>query len=179
MLPSVEQETDWFKWIPSKANIHLWRTLNNRLATRDNLIKRGVACSSDECPTCLVTVENLDHVFVNCSTAKAINAHMASWVNWWPVNATSVRDLWSVVYEIGDSGRREVGKVIMAAYFWTVWTQRNHKTFRGKCKSDKDVCSDIQFTAYEWIRCRAKFSKPSSWENWICNPVDAVYSACN
>ncbi|XP_024963273.1 uncharacterized protein LOC112503472 [Cynara cardunculus var. scolymus] len=61
---------------PSKANIHLWRTLNNRLATRDDLMKRGVACSSDECPTCLVTMENLNDVFVNCSTAQVINAHM-------------------------------------------------------------------------------------------------------
>ncbi|KVH87531.1 hypothetical protein Ccrd_025190 [Cynara cardunculus var. scolymus] len=61
----------------------------------------------------------------------------------------------------------------MAAYIWTVWTQRNHKTFRGTSKSDKDVCSDIQFTAYEWIRCRAKISKPFSWESWICNSMDA------
>ncbi|KVI01510.1 Endonuclease/exonuclease/phosphatase, partial [Cynara cardunculus var. scolymus] len=110
MLPSMEQETEWLKWIPSKANIHLWRTLNNRLATRDNLVKRGVTCSSDECSMCLVTMENLDHVFATCSTTKVINAHMASWVNWWPATENSVRDMWSVVCEYGDSCRREVGK---------------------------------------------------------------------
>ncbi|KVI05360.1 Reverse transcriptase zinc-binding domain-containing protein [Cynara cardunculus var. scolymus] len=64
----------WLKWVPSKVNIHLWRTLNNRLATKDNLLKRGMVLNSDECQTCLVTAENLDHVFVTCSTAKGIPA---------------------------------------------------------------------------------------------------------
>ncbi|XP_024989897.1 uncharacterized protein LOC112524345 [Cynara cardunculus var. scolymus] len=128
--------------------------------------------NSDECQTCLVTAENLDHVFVTCSTAKVINALLVSWVEWWPANASSARQMWSTISMIGDTCRREVSKVITAAFFWSIWNQRNRKTFNGKSKSDKEVCSEIQFTAYDWIRCRAKGIKSFSWERWICNPVD-------
>ncbi|KVH94789.1 Reverse transcriptase zinc-binding domain-containing protein [Cynara cardunculus var. scolymus] len=110
LLPTDDMETEWLKWVPSKANIHLWRTLNNRLATKDNLLKRGIVLNSAECQTCLVTAENLDHVFVTCSTTKVINAHLASWVNWWPANASSARNMWLAISTIGDTYRREVSK---------------------------------------------------------------------
>ena len=80
-VPTANVETDWMRWIPSKVNIFLWRLRTNRLATKDNLARRGVKLHSDECPMCLSCAECLDHVLVNCSIAKVVGAQIKSWVD--------------------------------------------------------------------------------------------------
>ncbi|KAJ9555293.1 hypothetical protein OSB04_009907 [Centaurea solstitialis] len=51
-LPAAETGTEWNHWIPNKTNILIWRALNNRLPTRDNLLKRGICLPTPDCPIC-------------------------------------------------------------------------------------------------------------------------------
>ncbi|KAJ9537397.1 hypothetical protein OSB04_030130 [Centaurea solstitialis] len=163
-LPISNFQTDWVSWLPSKVNIHLWRVSLNRLATRDNLLKRGVVLSSDECPFCLTTAEGLEHLFVNCSTTKIVSAHLKEWLAWWPDNISSVSDFWSVVSsDTRNPISLQVYKVIIAAFLWTIWTNRNGVTFNGSLKKEKEMCREVQFLAFDWIRCRAKFGKLLIW----------------
>ena len=150
--------------------------LKDRVATKDNLIKRGVTCIAADCPMCKATPENPDHVFARCSTTRVVSAHLFSWLDWWPPSATTVHDMWMAINSVTDGLRKEVGKTIMAAFFWTIWSQRNCKVFNGMIKKERVILSDIQFLAYDWIRCRSKFGKLLSWESWLCNPADAVSS---
>ena len=81
LLPEADTETEWIAWIPSKANILLWRILRNRMATKDNLLNRGIAISSNACPLCLSCPENLDHVMNNCNTTKIVAALLTN-IGW-------------------------------------------------------------------------------------------------
>ncbi|KAJ9564655.1 hypothetical protein OSB04_000621 [Centaurea solstitialis] len=176
-LPIAENEVDWCRWIPNKVNIHMWRFLMNRLATKDNLAKRGVSCSSDDCPLCLSTVEDLDHVFVNCSTTKVISAHLENWLDWWPKSIRDINEIQALKSSITrENLRLRVYKVIIAAFCWSIWLQRNSKLFKGSCKKEIEIFRDIQFLAFDWIRCRTKFGRALCWDRWSCNPVDAVIS---
>ncbi|KAJ9537333.1 LOW QUALITY PROTEIN: hypothetical protein OSB04_030066 [Centaurea solstitialis] len=163
MLPTADNETEWIRWVPSKSNIHLWRVLSNRLPTRDNLIKRGVVLPTADCPFCHTGPECLNHVLTSCSMVKVINALMAKWVDWWPTNG-------------GDNSQADVYKVIGVAFLSTIWKMRNNKVFKGEQKKDNDIVREIQMVAFNWVRCRSKFGKLLSWENWLCNPVIAVAS---
>ncbi|KAJ9542693.1 hypothetical protein OSB04_029199 [Centaurea solstitialis] len=120
-LPPAETKTEWIRWIPSKANILLWRVLIDRLATKDNLQKRGIALTSVVCSMCLSSDENLNHVMAHCSTTKIISAHLASWVDWWPAMETSAIDIWTKICAADCSFTcKEVRKVIaidIGAYF--------------------------------------------------------------
>ncbi|KAJ9546518.1 hypothetical protein OSB04_019061 [Centaurea solstitialis] len=112
-LPFANQETEWIRWISNKVSIFLWRALNRRLGTRDNLLRRRVSISTDICPLCSSNQENVDHVLASCSTFKVVNAYMASWINWWPSNANTVEDLWMAVCSSGGGKKDlEVYKVI-------------------------------------------------------------------
>ena len=179
-LPTAARDTDWCRWILSKVNIHIWRIFLNRLATKDNLSKRGiVALNSKDCPLCLTAAECLVHTFVRCSTTKIVTAHLENWVDWWPKNVSSTHEMWSLPSFITrDKHRYRVCKVIIAAFCWTIWLQRNRKLFNGSCKKEKDIFREIQFLAFDWIRCRSKFGKLLIWESWVCNPVEAAFS-CN
>ena len=177
-LPTAARDTDWCRWIPSKVNIHIWQIFLNRLATNNNLSKRGiVALNSEDCPFCLTAAECLDPTFVHCSTTKIVTAHLENWVDWWPKNVSSTHEMWSLPSSITrDKHRYRVCKVIIAAFCWTIWLQRNRKLFNGSCKKEKDIFREIQFLAFDWIRCRTKFGNLLNWDSWSCNPVDAVLS---
>ncbi|KAJ9559916.1 hypothetical protein OSB04_005076 [Centaurea solstitialis] len=109
LLTGTDTDTDWICLIPSKENIHIWRTFGNRLATKDNLGKRGVVLNSLECQLCCMRDETLDHVIVVCSTTRLVSAYMCSWVKWWLVRAYSVKNLRSEICN-GDGEKRSIGK---------------------------------------------------------------------
>ncbi|KAJ9567589.1 hypothetical protein OSB04_003555 [Centaurea solstitialis] len=169
ILPTADSETIWVKWVTGKANIHLWRVLNNRLATMDNLTKRGNLGQPG--------FESSDHIFGDCSTAKIVSAHLSSWVNWWPTDTHSVSQLWGII-DSNSANRleRNIRRTIGAAFFWEMWNNRNRKAFNGTIKSEKVISEDIKYTAYDWVRCRTKFGKGISWENWCCNPFSVIPS---
>ncbi|KAJ9547296.1 LOW QUALITY PROTEIN: hypothetical protein OSB04_019839 [Centaurea solstitialis] len=176
-LPAADTETEWNRWLPNKINIQIWRILNNRMQTRDNLLKRGVNMPSTDCPLCHSSSECLDHVMTSCSTTKVINAHLANWVDCWPRNALTAADFWAKIGSAGDKKRlTTVCKVIRAAYFSTIWWLRNSKVYKGNIKKDIEIVQDIQFTAFNWIRCRSTGGNLLNWESWICNPVNVVAS---
>ncbi|GJX30963.1 RNA-directed DNA polymerase, eukaryota, reverse transcriptase zinc-binding domain protein [Tanacetum coccineum] len=57
----------WNSWIPRKVNVCVWRAALNRLATRDNLIRRGIVIASERCPLCGVVDEDVHHILISCS----------------------------------------------------------------------------------------------------------------
>ncbi|KAJ9555157.1 hypothetical protein OSB04_009771 [Centaurea solstitialis] len=177
MLPMADAKTEWIRWVPSKCNIFLWRTLSNRLPTRDNLQKRGVEIPSMDCPICHTEPECLNHLMLSCSTAKTISAHLANWVNWWPRNALVVDDFWEGIRDAGKQvSHEDICKVIGVAFLNTIWNMRNSKVFNGVISKDLEIVRCIQSVAFNWVRCRSKRGKSLSWEIWLCNPVMAVDS---
>ncbi|KAJ9545124.1 hypothetical protein OSB04_024831 [Centaurea solstitialis] len=155
------------------VNIHLWRTLRDSLATLDNLSKRGVSVPSDECKLCNAKPETLNHLFGECSTTSIVSAHLSRWLEWWPVNEITASGIWTQIdASTGNNIHRTVRRVITAAFFFLVlWTQRNSKIFRGSSKNEREMCEEIRFKAFDWIRCRSNFGKFLTWKNWYCNPI--------
>ncbi|KAJ9542702.1 LOW QUALITY PROTEIN: hypothetical protein OSB04_029208 [Centaurea solstitialis] len=141
-LPTADEETDW------TTNILLWQVLLNCLATIDNLLARGFRYHR---PTVLVLNEygelrpSYGSVFHEWSTPT----YELGW--------TGGRPERPVLKTLGcRSARQEVRKVIGAAFIWTIWMQRYIMTFKGKTISEKEIFSDIQFLAFNWVKCRSR-----------------------
>ena len=116
-LPISDLKTEWIARLRGKVNIHVWRVLQDRIATMINVRKREVGLQSEDCPLCLSATESTDHVFALCSTTKVVCALLAAWVDWWPMNVTSAQDIWSAICSaVGDKYRKQVRKVIVAAF---------------------------------------------------------------
>ncbi|KAJ9560212.1 hypothetical protein OSB04_005372 [Centaurea solstitialis] len=157
MLPTADTKTEWIRWVPNNCNIFLWRTLYNRLPTRDNLQKRGVEISSVDCPICHTELECLNHLMLSCSTAKTISAHLANWVDWWPTNSIAVAEFWDRIRDAGKKvSHEDICKVIGVAFLNTMWNMRNSKVFNGEISKDLDIVRCIQTVAFNWIRCRSR-----------------------
>ncbi|XP_057770722.1 uncharacterized protein LOC130990509 [Salvia miltiorrhiza] len=53
---------------PHKARVTAWRSLRNRLATCDNLLKMNVPIEIEErwCNACVAYEETVEHIFLHC-----------------------------------------------------------------------------------------------------------------
>ncbi|GJZ59607.1 RNA-directed DNA polymerase, eukaryota, reverse transcriptase zinc-binding domain protein, partial [Tanacetum coccineum] len=72
MLTNSLPCTRWYKIIPRKVNIFMWRMFLDRLHHRLNLSSRGLDLDSILCPVCNEHVEFNSHVFFSCVTASNI-----------------------------------------------------------------------------------------------------------
>ncbi|KAL4587464.1 hypothetical protein LXL04_000335 [Taraxacum kok-saghyz] len=68
--------TIWRTEVPRKINIFIWRLRLNRLPTKDNLSRRGIAVTNTNCSACACWPESVHHLFLRCSTAAGIWAFL-------------------------------------------------------------------------------------------------------
>nr|GFA79208.1 RNA-directed DNA polymerase, eukaryota, reverse transcriptase zinc-binding domain protein [Tanacetum cinerariifolium] len=80
-LPSLFPSTRWYKMIPKKVNVFMWRMLLDRLPNRLNLSFRGLDIDSISCMACNGHVESNDHIFFTCDTVVAIWNLVRSWID--------------------------------------------------------------------------------------------------
>jgi len=67
------------KSLPS-ALVTAWRVLENKLATRLNLEKRGIAVESPLCSLCRVEEESNSHLFFECSFVWLVWSRCFAWL---------------------------------------------------------------------------------------------------
>ncbi|KAJ9568055.1 hypothetical protein OSB04_004021 [Centaurea solstitialis] len=84
---------------------------------------------------------------------------------------------WMIEFRL-EVGRRQnlVFSAIGAAYFWCVWESRNRAALNKGHKKEIEIFRDIQFIAFDWLRCQVKGGRALSWVNWTCNPANAIFS---
>ena len=134
ILDAVQIKTTWCKAVPRKVNLFVWRLLRDKLPTRDNLQARGVDIPSHLCPACNCHPESTDHLFLRCSTAKIVMAQLISWRPLLPTldDCATVASLFHHIANLcmspADTCKYEV---ILRAFLWVTWNNRNSICFRG------------------------------------------------
>lgn len=61
----------WWKAIPAKIFAFSWKTVRERLATKDNLLRRGICdgVGTGACSMCLGPMESSNHILFSCPVA--------------------------------------------------------------------------------------------------------------
>jgi len=72
----------WKTKVPSKIQVHGWRLLLGRLATRDELCKRGILNGAHNlvCPLCFQVAESGAHMGFSCTFSKEVWRKVGSWL---------------------------------------------------------------------------------------------------
>ncbi|GKA14102.1 RNA-directed DNA polymerase, eukaryota [Tanacetum coccineum] len=79
MLPNLIPCTRWYKVLPRKVNIFMWRLFMDRLSHRFNLSSRGLDIASILCIVCNGHVESNIHVFFSCDTDSIVWRLVRAW----------------------------------------------------------------------------------------------------
>nr|GEW34336.1 RNA-directed DNA polymerase, eukaryota [Tanacetum cinerariifolium] len=79
MLPNDHVATRWIKCIPIKANVFAWKVRHDILATKNNLMLRGISVDSPLCPICSQSNEDVSHIFFCCDLAYLVSKRVCRW----------------------------------------------------------------------------------------------------
>lgn len=64
----------WKIKVPSKMQVFGWKFISNRIATKEKLAKTSIIVDDNDkvCPFCLLDIETLNHLMVQCVYAKLV-----------------------------------------------------------------------------------------------------------
>ncbi|GKU89268.1 hypothetical protein SLEP1_g3431 [Rubroshorea leprosula] len=136
----------WGKYVPSKLSIFGWRLLLNRLATKDNLCRRGVVVPGGNvcCEFCHEGVEHLQHIFCEC---KAVWLVWRKVLGWWGVQSPLPKDVFGLadVVVAGINGECWTEVKGLKIKYWTLFSPN---LFFGSKARNKAAVSPIQIGFY-------------------------------
>ncbi|KAJ0909846.1 putative reverse transcriptase zinc-binding domain-containing protein [Helianthus annuus] len=126
-------------WVAAKCNLFIWRTILDRIPTRQALRRRNISIDSDVCVLCGESVESVDHLFTGCEISMKFWSRMSSWAKIQNLFAFSFADLTEI--QFFTAGRKEEKDIIRGLIYvgcWCIWKARNEKLFsNGKGDSEE------------------------------------------
>ncbi|XP_022019238.1 uncharacterized protein LOC110919272 [Helianthus annuus] len=168
------QIVDWRGWTPLKCKILAWRIGLDRIPTKMNLIKRGMALDSLDCPMCDAGQESTLHLFTGCIFSTEVWARLEAWCRLPPTMLFEVADL--VRLTVDQSKSKKEGRIIQSIMYtamWVLWNERNDRIFNNKPRREKEVFENIKFLSFFWIRNRSRH-KSVDWNKWCNYPLDLM-----
>ncbi|XP_071708533.1 uncharacterized protein [Rutidosis leptorrhynchoides] len=170
ILPASTNATIWFKFLPKKVNIFLWRLRLNALPVRWNLPARGVDVDSIGCAVCNNKVESLNHVFFECSLASELWHKIRVWLNC-SMPTFSSWDSFIVWLEGIQLSSKSKNRIIasVCTTLWAIWRFRNGIVFNDSFCSRSSLFDVIRLLSFRWIKHRSQLV--SNWNSWLLMPL--------
>lgn len=141
----------WDLGLPTKIQIFVWRVLNSRLPTKDQLMLRGALDLTHNlrCVFCDLFPETTSHLFHECH----------------------ISDFGSIFDKMKPINSRIKVLVIWCATFWSLWITRNAMIFDRVPFSFDEVCSNLLCLSWRWLSNDNSLSR-SSFYDWHIVPLD-------
>ncbi|PNY18096.1 hypothetical protein L195_g014853 [Trifolium pratense] len=91
-------------------------------------------------------VETTHHLFISCNTFGSIWALVCTWIDISPTGSTSTWDHFVQFTSSAGStrARRSFLQLIWLVSVWVVWTERNHRLFRGSTSTLSKMLDKIK-----------------------------------
>jgi len=145
----------WYKEVPLKVNIFVWRLLHNRLPTTYNLNRRRVlqpntSLCLDDCGF----EENIDHLFLRCYFFGQIWYHIYSCIGLTSVKPATIHEHILQLRTLGGFSKTVSSTfyLIWLSCTWIVWRDRNSRVFQQKGNSIHQLIDKIKQQFFHWLK---------------------------
>ncbi|CAN1262893.1 Putative ribonuclease H protein At1g65750 [Linum perenne] len=132
------------KWIwsspaPPKVQFFCWLVFRNRIATIDNLQRRGFAIPN-RCVLCKMESESVNHIFIHCRFSSQVWSKLSSTLSMLGPLPSSFGDLVLMWKDMNCAlGFSAAKKVLLHSFIWHLWLERNDRIFRDVERSTSQV----------------------------------------
>ncbi|XP_058726814.1 uncharacterized protein LOC131598205 [Vicia villosa] len=170
----------WNRFIPLKVAVLVWRLFQNKIASKDNLVKRGVLNQTQsDCPFRCAVTENASHIFFECSFPMQVWASVLRWLNIHTAMHNNAIENYHQFKGLCGMGRMQAEKfcVIWFACIWILWNGRNEKVFRDSSRSAEQMSEEIKIIIWKWLKCKVKGFN-YSLNHWITNLAACLGIGC-
>ncbi|XP_058747098.1 uncharacterized protein LOC131620094 [Vicia villosa] len=145
----------WKTKSPSKILFFGWRLILEKLATKDQLARRGILVEGIEtiCVFFQSEEETLVHLFAGCSITKGIWRKVFGWTDLGStMSLGGFRDFFfHNCSKIKCANKRSIGAVIWLSMVWNLWLKRNALVFKSESFSFTDCMTEIVFNSWRWL----------------------------
>ncbi|XP_071712490.1 uncharacterized protein [Rutidosis leptorrhynchoides] len=165
----------WLPCLPNNVNVFIWRLAQHGIATRNNLVHRGMNLPSTLCPFCDAASEEVNHLFTSC---RFINPLWKNFLSWWRLSDSipnrSFNALSPLNYQLGSNNASIAFLATRFTLLWLIWKWRN-KLEHSPSKSRKsilneDIMASLKAPSHLWLSCRSKLVQ-GDFENWRSNLI--------
>jgi hypothetical protein len=149
----------WYIVVPPKIHLFLWLLSHNKLATVDNLNRKGLS-KPIQCKFC-DEHESISHSFFECVVVKAVWYYVNDFLN-----MTVGADYISIASKWLSRDKYYVANTISVAVLRGIWLIRNEFVFHNQVWADvKMVLRKVLTLIVEW-RPIYKATKVEAMERW-------------
>jgi hypothetical protein len=162
----------WRLECPNKIKHFLWRCAHNSLATRDNLIRRGVTIDNPRCLFCNRTDEHACHLFVRRKEVKTIWRELGlEPVRLKLESKETVREVLDELWKLGREQRIQI-----VTFWWLWWRERNRIREGDIPAKTEDMVYQIKCSAAEYSCCFTKVEGTAGQRcmKWQPPPKDVI-----
>ncbi|XP_058757659.1 uncharacterized protein LOC131630931 [Vicia villosa] len=168
----------WNCKVPSKILVFGWRFIHNRLATKDQLVRRGVLVEGSEslCSMCKEKEEDILHLFFKCDSSCSIWRRVYMWLDL--ANYLSFEDFedFFINYDKLPVNKRMMVAIIWLATAWSIWSKRNAVIFRKESFNFTECMSEIIHNSWRWFSSFQKKKNVCNFYLWNIRPLDCSES---
>ncbi|XP_057443205.1 uncharacterized protein LOC130735120 [Lotus japonicus] len=161
----------WTSFAPSNVKGFAWRVLLDRIACRENLLKRRVIASISDasCVFCNSHLESSFHVLFSCPFSMQIWQGCFQWLGCSLFQSNTIREHFFQFRFGTNKLQQRLSHSIWLAAIWSLWLVRNDIFFRGGTAAIEVVLESIKRRSWQWNKANMRgFSYSSS--DWFLNP---------
>ena len=150
----------WKTKISKKCHFFIWSLLHCCINTADILQRKvpTLNLSPNRCSLCKRHSEEIDHIFIDCHTAKILWNKLEGLLGW-KNQQQNVVSLCSFLCSIKQRNKRGIIFFnTIASVLWILWLERNNRIFKGKEKSTIDLWEDIFSLSGMWASKYSMFA---------------------
>ncbi|XP_058764618.1 uncharacterized protein LOC131638082 [Vicia villosa] len=167
----------WQSWMPLKVKIFGWRLLKDRLATKEQLIRRGIIEPNDErlCVFGCGLLEDSKYLFLNCPIIRRVWRKILDWLGLHDITGADCIGHFMHMMEIMRSYcslRRAV--VFWMASCWSIWKQRNDIPFNNAVGDIEEIVHSIKMYSWWWLDLGTKHRVYCNFYEWNHSPLDFI-----
>jgi len=161
------------KALPS-AQFFAWRVIINKVATRDNLERKGIDVGSRMCVLCGTNEETINHLFFSCDVTSHVWKMCDSWVRRSSLYHMSAQIHFSQFKFLGlHTNYSNVWGCMWMAIIWGIWSHRNGVIFKNTLIDMEEVFMLAQTKAWAWITNKYP-SATFSYSDWCLSPITCL-----
>ncbi|XP_071740032.1 uncharacterized protein [Rutidosis leptorrhynchoides] len=170
ILPVSNCKTCWYKFLPRKVNVFLWRFRLDSLSVRWNLSAKEIDINSVVCPVCTNGVETSDHLFFRCSLASDLWRLVRVWLNCNlpPLSSWETFIVWLEGVNLSSVQKKKVIASVVTL-LWVLWRFSNGVVFKDAFCNRDNLFHVTRLFTFRWFNHRGKLV--SNWNTWLSVPL--------
>ncbi len=149
----------------------------DRIATKQNLHKKGIIMSDTYCPLCGREEESTSHILITCKVSNSVWNMCSNWLGISTVNHNALENHFDQFFCLCfNKEGNKLWKSLWISVIWCIWKHRNRVIF-NQAKSDADeIFTLAQVQSWAWMKHKIR-NVNFSFSDWILSPQTCINMA--